>query len=234
MKAQTIPPVRLAQLAADDDRKQMAAHEGWAALYGIEIDRMFAIMELARGLFGDSIKDPSKILILNQHDTWQPIGLADKFDDREDGLWMDFLLNTEVQAGAECDSNIRHGVLSGLSVGFDVNRVEIEKRGEGPRAYEVEVITDATLKEVSAVSFPAIDGARVQNGKPIDPAAAVTFSVLGHDGVAQERLHAGDHVRLATFPARGPGRTRPRPQLAEDQKYPGAHAELMRILAMKL
>ena len=226
-KVNALPPVKLTQLAAADSK--MVKHDGIACLYNIEIDRLWTIIELAPGLFGTSISEPSKIVILNQHDSWSPIGKADKFTDGKDDLHMDFLLNTEVQAGAECSSNIKAGVLSGLSVGFDINRVEIQKRGEGARSYEVEVITDATLKEVSCVTFPALDDARVENSD-IDPDAAITFTIEGHHAMSQERLMAGDHIRLATYPAR-PKRIRPSKVMSEDEQHPGARDALTNLLA---
>jgi len=225
MKAKTLPPVRLTNLADAKDGGGMVKHDGIACLYNQEIDRLFSVMELAPGLFGASLNEPNKILILNQHDSWQPIGKADKFDDGKDELRMDFLLNTDVQAGKEVDSNMRNGVLTGLSVGFDVVKIETEKRGEGPRAYEVDRIVDAVLREVSAVSFPAIDGARVENSA-IDPDSAITFSIEGNPA-AHQRLMAGDHIRLATFPH---AIKRIRPQLAEDEKYPRLREALNRII----
>jgi len=224
MKARTLPPVRLTQLAKGKDGV-MAKHDGTACLYNVEIDRLWSVMELAPGLFGDSLNEPNKILILNQHDSWQPIGKADKFTDGKDELHMDFLLNTDVQAGKEVDSNMRNGVLTGLSVGFDVVKIETEKRGEGPRAYEVDRIVDAVLREVSAVSFPAIDGARVENSAT-DPDAAITFSIEGNPA---ERLSAGDHIRLATFP-HAVKRIRPNAPALEND-YPQTRAELMRIIS---
>jgi len=230
MKAQSIPPVQLAQLAARDDSK-MAEHDGIACLYGVEIDRILAILELEAGLFGDSINDPSRIPVLAHHDPWSPIGKATRFKDSKESLHMDFALDTAVQAAAEMSSLLTNEIVTGLSVGFDINRIEIEKRGEGPRAYEVEVIKEATLKEVSCVVWPAIEGARVQNGKSIDPDTAITFSVLGVGGAAQERLQAGDHMCLATFARSRPHRIRPRQPLSEDEQYPQLRAELNRILA---
>lgn len=207
MKTQTLAPVQLAEFSTS---KPMVEHDGYAALYNTEIDRGFYMMELAPKCFGESLDDPSSILILNQHNSRDPIGKAAKFSEESDGLHMDFLINTEVQSGKEVDSNIRQGVLTGLSVGFDIVKVEMEKRGgEGARGYEVDRITEAKLSEVSVVSFPAIEGARI-NASVSNP-TLTTFAV--NDGDApRKHLQAGDRVMLATYAVTiTPPRVRPNP-----------------------
>ena len=243
MSTQTLPPVSLAKLAPETASNPMVEHDGYAALYDVEIDRGFYMMELAPKCFSKSTGEPNKIVILSQHDSWTPIGKAAKFDEQEKGLWMDFQINTEVQAGAEVDSNIRNGVLTGLSVGFDVIKVEIEKRGgEGAAGYEVDRIVEAKLREVSCVTFPAIDGARINASESSN--SLTTFAI--NDGApSQVRLAAGDSVMLATFLSRGK-RIRPNPstendtlaevqpqeivELTDDEKYPGAREALERII----
>ena len=241
MQTQTLAPVSLAQLATASN--PMAEHDGYAALYDVEIDRGWYMMELAPKCFSKSTGEPNKIVILSQHDSWTPIGKAAKFDEQEKGLWMDFQINTEIQSGAEVDSNIRNGVLTGLSVGFDVVKVETEKRGgEGARGYDVDRIVEAKLREVSCVTFPAIDGARINASESSN--SLTTFAI--NDGApSQARLAAGDSVMLATFFSRGK-RIRPNPstendtlaevqpqeivELTDDEKYPGAREALERII----
>ena len=242
MQTQSLPPVKFEQFATAS--KAMAEHNGIAALYDVEIDRGFYMMEIAQKAFAKSTGEPNKILILNQHYSAQPIGRAAKFDDGKDALRMDFLLNTEVQTGKEVDSNIRNGVLTGLSVGFDVIKVETEKRGgEGAKGYEVDRVVEARLREVSVVSWPAIDGARI-NASDSTVSNAVTFAVNDGDS-PREHLQEGDCIQLATFFSPGK-RIRPNPstendtlaevqpqeivELTDDEKYPGAREALERIL----
>lgn len=206
MKVQSLAPVQLAQFA---NTPKLSEHDGWAALYNVEIDRGFYMLEIAPKAFVKSTGNPASIVILNQHDSWSPIGKASKFDERKEGLYMDFLLNPAVQAGAEVISNIDAGILTGLSVGFDIVKVESEKRGgEGAKGYEVDRITEARLREVSVVTFPAISGARIKASDAVDN--ITTFTVT--DGESnQERLQEGDRVCLATFFSQGK-RIRPCPQ----------------------
>jgi len=146
-----------------------------------------------------STTHPTAIVIPNHDYSHQPIVNVESFDDTETSLDMDFLLNPEVQAGAEVISNIEHGILTGLSVGFTIQAREVEERGKGREKYFVQRITKADLFEVSTVSFPAIAGARIKNDASAD---AVTFAIADkvrprigmakHDSVGQQ-------VRLATF-----------------------------------
>ena len=131
-------------------------------------------------------------------------------------------------------------MITGLSVGFNVTKVEVEKRGgEGAKGYEVDRIVEGKLSEVSTVSFPAIPGARIKNsGDATESDGLATFAII--DGKGSEgcdvRLHEGDFVRLATFasiPTAPIERVRPNPKavLSEDEKHPGARDALMCILA---
>ena len=101
MRVQSLAPVDLARFA--EKPKAMSQHDGWACLYDVEIDRGFYMMEIAPKAFAKSTGTPGDILILDQHLSVKPIGKAAKFDERKEGLYMDFLINTEVQAGAEAD-----------------------------------------------------------------------------------------------------------------------------------
>jgi len=209
---------------------RLTEKDGWACLYDVTIDRGYYAVELAQRCFANSTGDPNKIVILSQHNPDWPVGKAANFTEHAEGLWMDFLLNPAVREGAEIISNIDAGILTGLSCGFDVDVVETERRGgKGASGYEVDIIKQATLRECSVVTFPALDGARIENSVPRD--AAVAFAVIDGDS-PREQLRAGDHLRLATFPAT---RVRPvkRERLAEDDLHPGARDELVKLLNIK-
>jgi len=148
---------------------------GIAALYGVEIDRGFRTIELVAGCFADSIGKPEDIVILAHHYSDTPIGKVERFRDTAEALEMDFLVNPNTQAGWDVVTNAEHAIISGLSVGFDILDTEIVRVGEGPRAYDVEKVTRAKLREVSVVVFPAIDGARVKQGDAAPTEAAAQY-----------------------------------------------------------
>jgi len=145
------------QLAKGD----MSPIEGWAAKYGQEIERWWGFMELAAGAFAESLDKPSDVRILSQHDPTKPVGIATEFRDSNEGLYMKAAINTDVMEGRELMSLIQTGVLTAFSVGFDVQDVAVETRGEGRGKYEVEKVTRATLRECSVVTFPALSDAKI-------------------------------------------------------------------------
>lgn len=142
--------------------EKLVPFNGTAAEYEKEIERWFGIMMLGAGCFSESIGTPSDIVILAHHYGDSPIGIAESFKDSEKQLEVDFKLNPNTQAGKEMISNLNNSIIAGLSVGFDTQSSEIIRVGEGQRAYDVERITRAKLREISVVVWPAIDGARVK------------------------------------------------------------------------
>jgi len=157
-----VPIVKNARERVQLQDSELIPVEGYAAEYDVPIERWYGTIELAAGCFADSLDNPESIVILAQHDSWTPVGKASEFRESDESLYLRCLINPEIQAGAEILSNIKHGILTGFSVGFDIIETETRKEGEGPGSYEVEVITKAKLHEVSIVTFPAIASARVQ------------------------------------------------------------------------
>lgn len=107
-----------------------------------------------QGAFTKSIADRGNrpIQLLAQHDSRQfPVGRSAEFQDTSEGLRGAFrMLNT--RAGNEGLEAAREGVVS-FSVGF--RPIKHEMSGG------VTVRTEAALREVSLVTFPAYDGALV-------------------------------------------------------------------------
>jgi len=170
--------------------------EGWAAKYGVVIERWFGNVELAAGLFADSLGKPEEIRILSQHDSGSPIGLARSFTDSADGLYMNAEVNTETQAGREVMSNVRAGILAAFSVGFNTLESEMVAVGKGRNAEMKEVITRAELVEVSVVTFPAISDAKIQQQAiPVDAELSEDERHPGARAVL-ERIIAGGKVRV--------------------------------------
>lgn len=230
-KAVSMKPVPMSAFQLQAESGDLSEHNGIAAVYDVEIERMFSVLELAPGCFKESIADPDSVVILNQHDSWEPIGKAKAFEDKSDELLMDFLLNPGVRKGAEAISNIEHGILTGLSVGFSIMKSEIREEGEGPRAYEVTRVVEAELSEVSCVTWPALDGARIQNAKGSAKEGVVTFAIEQMNEGRRNlkpRDADGELVRLATFaPIR---RARVTPASATQEQLAQVSRELDKLL----
>ena len=87
------------------------------------------------------------------HDPHQVIGSWSKFEARDGGLVAVGKLNLAVARALEVRALLQAGDLSGLSIGF--RTVKDERRGA------VRVITQADLREISIVPFPAVPGSGV-------------------------------------------------------------------------
>ena len=95
-----------------------------------------------------------EVVILNQHDTREPIGLG-KLEDSAEGLKIFGELNLDVRVAQEAYSNLRKGILKGLSIGYMVRADEYDRQAQ------IRKLTDIDLMEVSLVTFQACPGALV-------------------------------------------------------------------------
>lgn len=100
-----------------------------------------------------------KVPMLWQHNSREPIGVYTKLVEDQYGLYVEGECNMKVQQGQECHSLLEQGALSGLSIGYDTvsYTVNTEK--------DVRYLTEVDLWEVSPVTFPAGDSARVTGVK---------------------------------------------------------------------
>jgi uncharacterized protein len=89
-----------------------------------------------------------------------PIGVWTSFEEDEHGLKMSGVFLDTV-AGRDAYTIAKAGAVTGLSIGYFVTASEIEKRD----GKTVRVITEVKLIEVSLVTFPANDLARVDDVK---------------------------------------------------------------------
>lgn len=108
-------------------------------------------------------KADSMIPVLWQHDTRQPIGSATAFKEDESGLYMKASLVLEVQKAQEARALAKAGVVTGLSIGYTINKGGINY----DKDKDVSLLSDLKLWEVSLVTFPANTEARVEGVKQI-------------------------------------------------------------------
>jgi HK97 family phage prohead protease len=153
--------------------------EGYASLFG-RTDASGD--EVAKGAFAASLaRGPGRVKLLWQHDPSQPIGVWDELHEDGLGLRASGRLITEVRAGAEALTLLRVGAIDGLSIGYRTVRAARLEDG-GRRLLEVE------LWEISLVTFPMLDGARVTSAEA--PASAEAFRDLADTLGAARRLFA--------------------------------------------
>ena len=100
--------------------------------------------------------------MLWQHDADKPIGIWTEMSEDEKGLRIKGQLAMETVKGKEAHALLKMGALNGLSIGF------MSKEWAYDRDTEVRTLTAIDLWEVSLVTFPANEKARVTNVKSAD------------------------------------------------------------------
>jgi HK97 family phage major capsid protein/HK97 family phage prohead protease len=110
-----------------------------------------------------SIVLPQNIPILWSHDPARPVGVVVNTKEDEAGLFITAKLSTETRDGADAYQFLSDKAVTGLSIGF--RRLADEAVPGGRR------ITRADLKEISLVTVPSNESARVVEVRSRTPAA---------------------------------------------------------------
>jgi HK97 family phage prohead protease len=94
--------------------------------------------------------------MLWMHDPAQPIGVWLSLREDGNGLAVDGRLALRTQKGAEAHELLRLGALTGLSIGYRVVASQIDA------TKKIRTLKEIELFEISLVTFPANDEARVE------------------------------------------------------------------------
>lgn len=126
-------------------------------------------------------------LMLLNHDAWNqlPIGVWKSMSEDENGLLVEGEL-LDTAAGADVYTALKAGAITGLSIGYRVTGYEMDGKSR--------TITEADLMEVSVVTFPANDLARVQSVKSEEEAsveAEEDDDILDDDAIKSALTKAG-------------------------------------------
>ena len=140
--------------------------EGYGSVFGVRDNYDDVI---AKGAFVQSLKGHKAAgtmpAMLWQHDADKPIGIWTEMVEDEKGLRIKGQLAMETVKGKEAHALLKMGALNGLSIGF------MSKEWAYDRDTEVRTLTAIDLWEVSLVTFPANEKARVTNVKSADEMA---------------------------------------------------------------
>src|SRR4051794_8972341 len=155
MHAPLLPLSRLS-LAPD------GAVEGYASLFG-EIDQ--ARDMVMPGAFAQTLKHRGlrKIPMLFQHDPSEPVGVWLELVEDFRGLRARGRLIPDVARARELLALMKAGAIDGLSIGYRTVRGQIDPKTRVRRLYQVD------LWEISIVTFPLLNGARVSAVKRAAP-----------------------------------------------------------------
>jgi len=139
---------------------------GYASVFG-ELDRQNEIV--AAGAFSRTLakwrgqgRQPA---LLWMHDPTQPIGVWQNIREDENGLFVEGRLALRTQKGAEAYELLKLGALTGLSIGYRVTTSRIDPKRKA------RVLTAVDLFEISLVTFPANEAARISEVKEQIPAS---------------------------------------------------------------
>jgi HK97 family phage prohead protease len=93
------------------------------------------------------------------HDPTQPIGIWQSIREDGNGLHVEGRLALRTQKGGEAYELLKLGALTGLSIGYRVVASQIDAKRKA------RILTDVDLFEISLVTFPANEAARVSEVK---------------------------------------------------------------------
>jgi uncharacterized protein len=172
------------ELKAVSTAAEAGVFEGYGSVFG-NADSYADIV--AKGAFRSSLKEwkarkrlPS---LLWQHDSSIPIGVYEEMREDDTGLYVRGRLS-DVQMGRDAYTLLKDGALSGLSIGFRTRKALMDEDTG------IRTIKDVDLVEVSLVTFPANDAARVLGVKADEWPDPVEFEQWLRRDAALTRVEA--------------------------------------------
>lgn len=132
--------------------------EGYGSIFGnVDCYRESVV----KGAFSKSLKkheqDNNPVLMLWQHSWEDPIGVWKELKEDDRGLYGVGEINLDVQKGREAYSLMKQRALTGLSIGYK----EVKYTDNA----EVRLLEEIDLYEISPVTFPANEEARISTVK---------------------------------------------------------------------
>ena len=134
---------------------------GYGSIFGNE-DQGNDIMQ--KGAFTKSLmnRPVSKVKMLYQHKTDEPIGVFTEMYEDSKGLFVKGQLAMGTQKGREAYELLKMGALDGMSIGF---RADPEKQGYNENKRGVRTLKEVDLMEISLVTFPMNESALIETVK---------------------------------------------------------------------
>lgn len=163
METKEYKNLRIDSIGTDEEM----VFSGYASVFGV-VDSYNDVVE--KGAFADTLMEIESIgnwpLMLSQHGGWgigsqdmTPVGIWTEMREDEHGLWVKGKL-ADTERGRELYALMKmtpRAAINGMSIGFFVKKYTIEKENDK----EIRHITGIDLKEISIVSFPANEEARI-------------------------------------------------------------------------
>lgn len=156
---------------------------GYASIFGVVDSQNDMILE---GAFGKTLaENGGDIKLLWQHSFDEPIGIFTNIREDARGLYVEGRLLLDVQRAKEAHALLKAGAIAGLSIGYVPVDYHIDPQNG------VRVLHEVALYEVSFVTFPANDQARVSAVKGEEAPA------VEHKAYWSGAIRNSDFIRLA-------------------------------------
>ncbi len=129
---------------------------GYASVFG-EVDQGGDIV--MPGAFKKSLSERGRagIRMLFQHDPKEPIGVWERLNEDGIGLWAEGRLTPDVPRADALRQLIEGRAVDGLSIGFRAVRATKDRASGHRKLWQID------LWEISIVTFPMMDGARISS-----------------------------------------------------------------------
>ena len=139
------------------------AVEGYGSVFGVRdnYDDVIAAGAFAASLAAHKAAGTMPAMLW-QHDSHEPIGVWESMVEDASGLRINGRLALDTVRGKQAHTLLKMGALNGLSIGF------VSKQWAYDRDSEVRTLIEVDLWEVSIVTFPANQKARVTSVKSGD------------------------------------------------------------------
>jgi len=137
---------------------EQGTFSGYGSIFG-NVDLHGDIVE--KGAFAETLKERpiEHVGLYWMHDPREPIGKWSIMEEREEGLWVEGKLTLGVSRAREVYELMKDGAVTGLSIGYRTRKYDLD--GEN----DIRILKDVELFEVSAVSGPANEEARIARVK---------------------------------------------------------------------
>lgn len=136
---------------------------GYGSIFGVKDSHSDIVIKGAFQKSLDQWKEKETLpALLWMHDTREPIGIYTKMEEDENGLYVEGrLLIDDDPLAKRAHAHLKAGSLSGLSIGYNLKDYEYDRDKEAFMLKEID------LWEVSVVTFPSNDEARVDDVKQV-------------------------------------------------------------------
>ena len=163
-------------LTVGGDTGVLTELRGRAVPYGVPTDLGVFTEEFTAGAFTASLRVASNLPLLAHHDPEKIVGVAQRWDERPDGLHGVWRIGTDSFA-QETARMVRDGMLNFLSIRFNPGDTSTAVVTRGPDGREHIRWRTARLIEVSLTPIPAYPTADVTGIRSIDDAHAAAAAV---------------------------------------------------------